>query len=101
MRAISIETYDATGLLVASSAGGSPSKPLFIETYDADGNPVGLGGSGSALTVEEQDGVPSVSNVNTIKLTNGTLTDDGGGVVSIAIGGASTDDSARYLAWRS
>ena len=30
------------------------------------------------LKVEEQDGNPSVRPVNTIKVTNGTLTDDGG-----------------------
>ena len=47
----------------------------------------GGGGGGTALTVEEQDGTPSVSNVNTIRVTNGTLTDEGGGVVSITTGG--------------
>jgi hypothetical protein len=41
----------------------------------------------STLTVEEQDGTPSVVNVTKIKVTNGTLTDDGGGVVSINTGG--------------
>lgn len=39
------------------------------------------------LTVEEQDGIPSVVNVNKIKVTNGTLTDNSGGVVSITTGG--------------
>ena len=47
----------------------------------------GGGGGGSSLTVEEQDGVPSVSPVNTIRVSNGTLTDEGGGVVSIVTGG--------------
>ena len=46
----------------------------------------GGGGGGSSLTVEEQDGVPSVSPVNTIRVSNGTLTDEGGGVVSIVTG---------------
>jgi hypothetical protein len=50
----------------------------------------GGGGGGSSLRVEEQDGVPSVSPVNTIKVTNGTLTDEGGGVVSIVTGGGTT-----------
>ena len=50
----------------------------------------GGGGGGSFnLTVEEQDGNPSVSNVNTIRVSNGTLTDEGGGVVSITTGGGS------------
>lgn len=48
----------------------------------------GGGGGGSFnLTVEEQDGNPTVSNVNTIRVSNGTLTDEGGGVVSIVTGG--------------
>jgi hypothetical protein len=50
----------------------------------------GGGGGGSSLRVEEQDGVPSVSPVNTIRVTNGTLTDEGGGVVSIVTGGGTT-----------
>lgn len=41
------------------------------------------------LTVKEQDGTPTVTPVTTIKVSNGTLTDDGGGVVSLAIGGGS------------
>ena len=50
----------------------------------------GGGGGGSFnLTVEEQDGNPTVSNVNTIRVSNGTLTDEGGGVVSITTGGGS------------
>ena len=39
------------------------------------------------LKVQEQDGNPSVRPVNTIKVTNGTLTDDGGAVVSVTTGG--------------
>lgn len=49
----------------------------------------GGGGSSFNLTVEEQDGNPTVSNVNTIRVSNGTLTDEGGGVVSIVTGGGS------------
>ena len=47
----------------------------------------GGGGGVSNLTVEEQDGNPTVTPVTTIKVTNGTLTDEGGGVVSIVTGG--------------
>ena len=39
------------------------------------------------LTVTEQDGAPSVSNVTTIKFDNGTVTDDGSGVVSVTNSG--------------
>jgi hypothetical protein len=43
--------------------------------------------SGFNLTVTEQDGSPSVSSVNTLKFANGTVTDDGSGVVSISNSG--------------
>lgn len=45
------------------------------------------GGVGAGLTVKEQDGTPTVVNVGTIKVSNGTLTDNGGGIVSITTGG--------------
>lgn len=45
------------------------------------------GGTGSySLTVEEQDGSPSVADVNKIKFPNGKVTDDGSGVVSVTVG---------------
>lgn len=42
--------------------------------------------AGASLTVKETDGTPTVANVDTIVVTNGTLTDDGGGQVSLSIG---------------
>lgn len=42
---------------------------------------------GGTLTVTEQDGTPSVANVTTIKFDNGTVTDDGSGVVSVTNSG--------------
>lgn len=42
--------------------------------------------SGSAVTVKEVDGTPSVTPVTEIKVSNGTLTDNTGGSVSIATG---------------
>lgn len=45
-------------------------------------------GGGSSLTVQEQDGIPTVSGVSTIKVTNGTLTDEGNGIISIDTGGS-------------
>ena len=42
----------------------------------------GLTGGGSSLTVQDVDGSPSVSNVTTIRVTNGSLTDNGGGTVT-------------------
>lgn len=42
------------------------------------------GGGGASLTIEEIDGTPSVANVTEIHVTNGTLTDLGGGIVQIS-----------------
>lgn len=38
---------------------------------------------GGSITIEEQDGSPTISDVVTIKFDNGVLTDDGNGVVSL------------------
>ena len=43
--------------------------------------------SGVSLTVKEADGTPNVSNVRTIVVSNGTLTDDSNGQVTITTGG--------------
>lgn len=62
-------------------------------TVDAQGRITaasnGSGGGGGSLTVEEVDGSPSVSSVDTIVVSNGTLTDDGGGQVTVTTGGGS------------
>jgi hypothetical protein len=41
----------------------------------------------SPITVREIDGAPSVSSVNTLEFTNGSLADMGGGVIRITTGG--------------
>ena len=51
------------------------------ETYTGTDRGSGL------LAVTEQDGTPYVPNVNKIKVSNTTLTDDGGGTVSVSTGG--------------
>lgn len=53
----------------------------MAETYTGTDRGSGL------LAVTEQDGTPYVSNVNKIKVSNTTLTDDGGGTVSVSTGG--------------
>ena len=45
------------------------------------------GGSGSSLAVKEEDGSPMVANVTELRVSNGTLTNNGGGSVSITTGG--------------
>ena len=52
-----------------------------------------------SLTVEEADGAPSVDNVTTIKVTNGKLTDNGDGSVSLDLsssGGGGSSDTFTY-----
>jgi hypothetical protein len=48
------------------------------------------------LTVKELDGTPSVSNVLELRVTNGALTDLGGGVVALATGGGGSGSDAYY-----
>lgn len=43
------------------------------------------GPSQPPVAVEESDGSPAVTNVTKIKVSNGTLTNDGGGIVSLSI----------------
>ncbi len=46
----------------------------------------GGGGSGSGeITIQEQDGLPKVTNVNTIRVSNGTLVDEGNGIVTLVL----------------
>ncbi len=48
------------------------------------------------MTVEEQDGTPSVGSVTKIKVSNGTLTDNTGGVVSVTTGSGGGSGGAPY-----
>lgn len=51
-------------------------------------NPISFTGvTAGGLTVKELDGNPNVPNVTTIQVSNGSLTNDGGGVVTINTGG--------------
>jgi type II secretory pathway pseudopilin PulG len=56
-----------------------------------------LPGAGGSLTVEETDGSPTVSDVTTIKFSNGAVTDDGGGVVSVSTSGTGAPTTATYV----
>lgn len=62
-----------------------------------------LTGGGSSLTVEELDGVPSISPVSKIKVPPGALTDLGGGEVLIQTGagggGVSTGLISKLAPW--
>ena len=53
------------------------------------------------LTVTEPDGSPSVAGVRILRFTNGTVTDDGGGQVSITIAAGSPGGSSGDLQYNS
>ena len=65
----------------------------FYLTSNSLGKPIvnfrGSAGTGTALTVKDIDGNPTVSNVSTIQFTNGSVTDQGGGVAQVTLGGGS------------
>src|SRR2546421_12436757 len=48
------------------------------------------GGATSPLAVQEIDGNPAVTAVTTIKVSNGSLTNNGGGTVTVVTGGTNT-----------
>ena len=72
--------------------GTDPSDETIILNIDGTDVPPGEGDrivAAVPLTVEEQDGTPSVLGVSKIKVPNGSLTDDGNGVVSLSgLGGS-------------
>ena len=55
----------------------------------------GDGGTGYRLTVKEVDAAPTVGDVTTIIVSNGTLTDNGDGSVTIVIGGGGDNVSVN------
>ncbi len=85
-------TFDAANLTSGAAADGQ------VLTADGAGGAAweDVTGGGSPLNVQEIDGTPSVDEVTTIKVTNGTLTDDGNGVVTLDFGSAATDGSAIH-----
>jgi len=67
-------------------------------TQDANGNFILGSGSGGGITVQDIDGNPLVTDVTTIKFTNGAVTDDGGGVVSVTTGSGGGGDVSSSVA---
>ncbi|RLC88221.1 MAG: hypothetical protein DRJ03_03490 [Chloroflexi bacterium] len=51
-----------------------------------------VGGGGTALTVQDIDGTPTVNDVDTIRFTNGSVADDGGGQVTVTTGAGGGGD---------
>jgi plastocyanin len=87
---------DSADSAIAANSGYFESR---VNTNAADIITVsGLTGGGSSLTVQDVDGSPSVSNVTTIRVTNGSLTDNGGGTVTIATSGGGGGGGTTYTA---
>lgn len=63
--------------------------PDSFETSASTG--VASGTAGTITLVKEADGSPAISNVTTLVFSNGSLTDDGGGQVTVTTGGSGTD----------
>ena len=81
---------DHTGLTGVPSIVG-----LLDETAHDALDHTGLTGCGGAITVAEADGTPSVANVTTITVSNGKLTDNGSGSVTLDLSGdAGSPDAA-------
>lgn len=69
---------------------------LLYQKDDAGTETVLAGGAGGALTVQEIDGTPSDTAVTIIRVTNGKLTDNGAGDVTLDLsGGGGGGDSTR------
>lgn len=80
-------SLDGGGLVPVTQLGtGTPTGTKFLRDDQTYAVPPGISGT---LTVEELDGTPSVNPVDTLKFTNGTVTDNMDGSVSIAIAAGS------------
>lgn len=95
----------ALALTDVTTNNASTTKHGFLKKLDNDaghfmnGQGDWVAPSGTSLTVEEEDGAPSVSDVTIIKVSNGTLTDNGSGSVSISTGGGGGGDVATDTIW--
>ena len=90
--------YIDTLYLTEQSAPSTPASGHGVIYFKSDGKAYAkddagteydLTGSGGGITVEEADGTPSVGSVTKIVVSNGTLTDNGGGEVALVTGGGS------------
>jgi hypothetical protein len=79
----------ATRFLCRGSEGGPGDwqECTFSTGLSLSGTALAATASGSALTVRESDGSPSVATVTTIQVSPGTLVDNTGGTVTLTTGG--------------
>ncbi len=79
-----------------TATGGNEGDVLTVQADGSLALQAPTGGGGGSITVEEIDGTPSVADVSTIRVTNGTLTDEGDGTVRLDFGAAAYDGSAIH-----
>lgn len=58
------------------------------DSYETSPGSGGTGTAGTINVVKEADGSPSVTGVSTLVFSNGSVTDNGGGQVTVTVGGA-------------
>lgn len=76
----------APGAPAANKVRIYPKSDGKMYSKDDAGTETPMYGSGTPVTIQEQDGTPS-GTLNTLKVSNGTLTDETGGVFSLVTGG--------------
>ena len=86
-------TFDAANLTSGAATDGQ------VLTADGAGGAGWEAPTGGGLTVKEVDGAPSVGTVTEIRVTNGKLTDVGGGVVSIDLSGDAGSPDASTVTY--
>ncbi len=64
-----------------TTVNGTLSGSVISGTFHGDGSNL----SGTGVNIQEQDGSPAIANATTLKFSNSSVTDEGGGVVSVAI----------------
>jgi|7_EtaG_2_1085326.scaffolds.fasta_scaffold02461_7 hypothetical protein len=89
------DTHQFSGSVVLHNVDlGSPAADSNLQ-LDANGTIIRTAaGGGGSITVKEVDGTPSVSGVTTINVSNGTLTDDGAGEITLTTGGGGGSPSS-------
>lgn len=76
----------APGTPAANKVRIYPKSDGKMYSKDDAGTETPMYGSGTPITIEEQDGSPT-GTLSTLKVSNGTLTDNGGGTFSLVTGG--------------
>jgi len=91
---------DASHIKNLPKSKASTAGPHYLpgDNITIEGNVISATGGGSALTVQDIDGNPTATNVNTIKFTNGSVTDDGAGVVTVTTGSGGGGDVSSNTA---